>query len=631
MVKKKKSIEEKYKTMGPIEHILHRSGMYIGSNKNEPAQLYLYSHEDDKMNIKTIEYCPGLLKLLDEIISNSCDEYRRPDNYGLTKLSVVIDKSGKVTITDNGGIPVVKHKDAGTYVPAFIFGQLRTSSNYDDSDERNVIGINGLGCKLCNIFSTYFSIYTADGKNSYFRSWKDNMQTINDDMKISKLKDHFTEITFKIDFTRFDCGKTFSEDFIDIIEKRCIDAAAANIGLKVEFKYIDKAKVIRKSKWQFKSFEDYIALYSDFIDQDNVIKFKDNLMNVWIYPDNGINIGFVNGAECSKGSHIKAIRNVISGIIQEQLLKKKLDITQKNIDNKYSVFCTCQINNPSYDSQTKDTLTTPSNKFLSSNDYVLSIPTNVSKQILKSEIIEIILDWYKQKQEVDDQKLIRKLNKQANKGLKRSDKFLPANSKRKQDRMLFIYEGDSAGRGVRAARNPLTQAAYFMRGVVPNSLKMTPVEMMNNDVFNDLITIIGLKFGEENSISNLNYSKIVISTDADTDGDRICALLLLFFKHWPELFEKKIIVRSITPIIIAKKGNISKKYYTIDEYNKDAKSVKGYMIKYVKGLSGLDNAETKETMRNPIFMTFEYDNVADMMFNKWFGTNADIRKTLMNC
>lgn len=168
-----------------------------------------------------------------------------------------------------------------------------------------------------------------------------------------------------------------------------------------------------------------------------------------------------------------------------------------------------------------------------------------------------------------------------------------------------------------------------MRGVVPNSLNMSPVEISNNDVFNDLITIIGLKFGNDFDVKNINYGKIVISTDADTDGDRICALLLLFFKHWPALFENKIVVRSITPIIIAKKGNITKKYYTIDEFKKDEKHVKGYMIKYVKGLSGLDNAETKESMQNPIYMVFDYDISADAMFNKWFGKNANIRKQLM--
>jgi len=630
MKKKIKTIEETYKSMDPIEHIILRPGMYIGSVKNEPKQLFLYSSDDAKMVLADIEYTPALLKLLDEIISNSCDEYRRTSNMGLTEISVTMEKHGAVIIKDNGGIPVVKHKEAKVYIPEFIFGQLRTSSNYDDTENRDVIGTNGLGSKICNIFSTSFSIYTADKKKSFFRSWSNNMRTINNDLKIKACKDHFTESCFNIDFSKFECGNEFTEDFINLIEKRCIDAAAANLGLKVKFIYKDKNKIIRKSEWKFKSFEDYIELYSDYINLDEFIKIKDEIMQVWVFPDNGINVTFVNGAECSKGTHIKAVRNEINKyIINYFSSKEKIELTSKNIDNKYSIFGTFKINNPAYDSQTKEQLTNQVETFSANPKYKFSIADSVLKQIIKSEIKNIILDWYKQKSEAEDQKTLRKLNKQAKTGLKRSDKFLSANSRKAEEKMLFIYEGDSAGRGVRAARNPQTQAAYFMRGVVPNSLNMSPVQIMGNDIFNDLISIIGLSFGEPLNVKKLNYGKIVISTDADIDGDRICALLLLFFKHWPELFEHNIICRSITPIIIAKKGNISKKYYTINDFKKDESKLKNYMIKYVKGLSGLDNEETKETMKNPIFMFFEYDKTADIMFTKWFGNNSNIRKTLM--
>lgn len=629
-MKKVKTIEEKYKTMSPIEHILFRSGMYIGSNKNEPAQLYLYSQSDEKMTLRDIEYCPGLLKLLDEIISNSCDEYRRKDNLGLTELTVVIDKCGKVTIKDNGGIPVVKHKEAGIYVPEFIFGKLRTSSNYDDTEERDVIGINGLGCKLCNIFSTYFSIKTADKKKMYFRSWKNNMQDINNDLKIENSKEHFTETTFNIDFSRFDCGNELTDDFIDIIEKRCIDAAAANIGLKVEFKCTDKKKVIRKSKWLFKSFEQYIDLYSDYIDNDNVIKFKDNLMNVWIYPDNGINIGFVNGAECSKGSHIKAIRSLINSTICDFLIKKKYDITQKNIDNKYSVFCDCHVNNPSYDSQTKDTLTTPIDKFSADNNYKLTVNNSVLKQITKSEIVDIVIDWYKQKQEVDDQKLIRKLNKQAKTKIRNNDKFIDANSKKLSDRQLWIFEGDSARAGFRSARNPQTQGAYLLRGVILNTSGLQPSKIMENKELSDLVTILGLQWGQKIDINKLNFSKIVIATDADFDGSHICGLLLNFFNIWPELFENKIICRSISPIIIATKGNDKQNFYTLEEFKKQENKLKGYKIKYAKGLGSLNGDEYKDMMQNPKFYYYHKDDLADMNLRLWFHKNiAKERKDAM--
>lgn len=618
---RKKKIEEIYKSMDPIEHIILRPGMYIGSIKNEPKQMFLYSRDESKMILRDIEYTPGLLKLLDEIISNSCDEYRRKTNLGLTELTVILDKSGKVIIKDNGGIPVVKHKEAKVYIPEFIFGQLRTSSNYDDTENRDVIGTNGLGSKICNIFSTYFSIYTADGKNSFFRSWENNMRKINDDLKIKKCKEHFTESKFNIDFDKFECGNEFSDDFISIIEKRCIDAAAANIGLTVYFKYTDNKKTIIEDEWYFKSFEEYLELYTDYVDLSEMIKFKDDIMNVWIFPDNGINVAFVNGAICSKGSHIKAVRNEINTYLSNYFSnKEKIEITNKNIDNKYSLFGIFKINNPTYDSQTKDQLTNQLDKFSSDINYKFKIPDNILKQISKSEIKDNILDWYKQKSEVEDQKILRKLNKQAKTKIKNNEKFINANSKTNKNKELWIYEGNSATSGFRYARDPQTQAAYLLRGVILNTTNLSPTKIMENRELSDIITILGLQWGDHD-IKKLNFSKIIIATDADFDGSHICGLLLSFFNLWPELYENNMICRSITPIIIATKGNDVQKFYKMDDFKKEEKNLKGYKIKYAKGLGSLSNDEYKDMLRNPVLHYYKKDELADNNLRLWFNKN----------
>ena len=150
----RKKIEEKYTSMTEREHILQRSGMYVGSVKEEENQVFIYDSEENKMLLNDVIYSPAMLKLFDEILSNSCDEFRRKDNMGLTEIEILVDQiTNYITIKDNGGIPIVKHKEAGVYVPEFIFGQLRTSSNYDDTEDRNVIGTNGLGSVLSNIFS----------------------------------------------------------------------------------------------------------------------------------------------------------------------------------------------------------------------------------------------------------------------------------------------------------------------------------------------------------------------------------------------------------------------------------------------------------------------------------------------
>lgn len=630
MVKKK--IEEIYKEMDEITHILERPGMWVGSVKAEQKQLFLYNTEAQVMELREITYIPAMLKVVDEVISNSCDEYRRSTNMGLNKLKVTLSSDGWVEIEDNGGIPIVMHPTAGCYVPEFIFGRLRTSSNYNDDEDRNVIGTNGVGSALASVFSKKFIIESADTKNKFHRTWKDNMRTVCDDLKIEKCNDHFTCTKFWLDFGRFDTtDKTFTDDFVDIIEKRCIDAAAANLGLKVIFEYKDKENG-RKSQWKFSKFDQYIDLYSGYVDIDEGIKFSDDMKQVWVYPSGSINIGFVNGAECSKGTHIKAVRNEVNTAVSEFMTKKhKIDVTPRQIDNKYSMFICINVVNPAYNSQTKEELTTPVERFSRDTNYTFDVPDNFLNKVCRSEIINIVLDWYKQKAAAEDKAQIRKLNKAAGKKLMRSDKFIDCNSRKREEKILFVYEGDSAKAGFRTARDPQTQAAYIMRGVPLNTYGMSPVQVMKNQVFSDIVNILGLKWGETNTKESLNFNKICIASDADQDGSKIASLLLVFFNHFPELFEEGLVCRLISPIIIATKGSEKRKYYTMKEFEKDEKKLgSGWKIKYCKGLGGLNNDETREMMRQPIFHTFTKDEMADSMLRRWFAKGiASERKDMM--
>lgn len=624
-----KKIEEKYTSMSEREHILARSGMYIGSIAEETQQVFIYDEDDNKMTMKDINYSPAMLKLVDEILSNSCDEYRRKDNMGLTEIEIVINKDNQsISVKDNGGIPVVKHKEAGVYVPEFIFGQLRTSSNYDDSEDRNVLGTNGLGSVLSNIFSKKFIVESADKKNSIYVEWTDNMST-KSEPKIEKCKDHYTKTTFWIDFDKFDQNeKGLNNDFIKILQKRSIDAAAANLGLKIVFTIIEN-KNKTTNKWKFTKFEEYMELYSDFYDQSCVISFKDNKKQVWICPDSQIDIAFVNGGECSRGTHIKAVRYPVGHAVGEILKKKhKIDVTNKGIDTKYGVFGVFDISNPTYSSQTKEELTTAQENFYKDGS-TFEIPGDFIKKVQKSEIIDLVVDWYKKKVEAEDQAKIRKLNREAKK-LLRSDKFINCNSKKTKEKELWIYEGDSAHTSFRMSRNPMTQASYRMRGVPLNTMGMTATQVMKNQVFNDIVNIIGLQWGEENKIENLKFGKIILASDADYDGDKICAIALVFMNHFPELFEQKMVYRVVTPIITATKGKDHRRYYTREEYESDAKKLKGFTIKYLKGIGTQNNSDAKEMMQNPRLIQFTKDDLADMMLKKWFGKGiADERKAMM--
>ena len=386
-------------------------------------------------------------------------------------------------------------------------------------------------------------------------------------------------------------------------------------------------------EWKFNKLDEYIDLYSNILNIADKIPFENDLCTALIFPDSSVDVGFVNGAECSKGTHMKALRNEINQAVVDYISKKDKikDLTARGVDNKYSVFININVSNPAYDSQTKDTLTTPIEKFSKDEKIKWEVNEKFLNKIIKSEIVALVRDWYEQKTAAEDEKALRKINRETNKGLKRPDKYITCSSRRKNERQLWIFEGDSAKAGFRGGRNPDIQAGYTMRGVPLNCYGMTPLQIMKNEVFNDIVTILGLKWGKEFDINELNFGKIVISTDADVDGDKIASLLLLFFNNWPELIEKGIVCRSISPIIISRKGKDCKKFYTMEEFKAEEKKLKGYSHKYAKGLGGLSNQESKEMYQEPKFLYFKKDEAADSMFRKWFAKgDSETRKQMLN-
>ena len=145
-------ISKRYRYLDEIDHVLQKSGMWIG-NKSLISETF-FVVEDNKIVEKELQYIPGLLKIIDEIISNSVDEYRRSTNLGLTEITVQMIGNNKIVVSDNGGIPVVIHPETNTWLPQFLFGNLRTSSNYNEDEDRMGVGTNGVGSALTNILSS---------------------------------------------------------------------------------------------------------------------------------------------------------------------------------------------------------------------------------------------------------------------------------------------------------------------------------------------------------------------------------------------------------------------------------------------------------------------------------------------
>ncbi|MCK9475585.1 MAG: ATP-binding protein [Candidatus Muirbacterium halophilum] len=417
-----KKIEDKYKVLDHLEHVLHRPASYLGSNQPNTSNKYVL--ENGKMVLKKVTIIPSFLKIFDEIITNSVDEGKRKESK-LNIIKVTI-KNNKITIWDNGGIEVVIHKEYNKYVPEIIFGTLMSGSNYDDDDERIVAGTNGYGSKISNIFSKEFKISTCDGINQFTQVFANNMHKRSKPVIKANNKNH-TEISYIPDYERFGLVG-IDDDHFKMIEKRVYDLAACNTKLKIYF----NGKLIN-----FKSFEDYINCYVDNCFYETK---KDKSWSIGIaLSNNGFQqVSFANSTDTyDGGTHVDYVLNQIIVQMRDFFQKKhKIDIKPSELKNHMFLFLNSTIVNPSFSSQTKEKLITEIKDF--GNTFEIS--NKLVNSILKSEIVNSILDWVQQKKTADDSKLQRDLNKKLSKI--KVEKLIDAKGKNRSACSLGLYEGD---------------------------------------------------------------------------------------------------------------------------------------------------------------------------------------------
>lgn len=183
---------------------------------------------------REISYVPGLYKIFDEILVNAADNKQRDKRMDTIKIDIN-QETNTISIWNNGeGIPVVMHKDENMFVPTMIFGHLLTSSNYNDEEEKVTGGRNGYGAKLCNIFSTKFTVETAARKyrKSFKQSWGENMGKVSEPKITDYSSTDFTKITFSPDLAKFKMEK-LDDDIVDLMSRRAYDIAASTRGVSV--------------------------------------------------------------------------------------------------------------------------------------------------------------------------------------------------------------------------------------------------------------------------------------------------------------------------------------------------------------------------------------------------------------
>ena len=606
------SVDKKFQKLDDIEHVILRPGMYIGSIKPHTSNKWLINN--GSVELKETTYNPGFLKIFDEIITNSVDESKRKGSK-LNTIKVNVD-SNLIKIWDNGGIPVVQHSEHKEWIPEMIFSNLKAGSNFDDTEARSWAGTNGVGSTLTNIYSKSFSISTCDGKKQFFQTFSNNMR-VRTEPKVSKSSKNHTEISFVTDFEKFGMTEIDQHHF-KMIEKRVYDLAACNTHLKIYF---------NDTLLKFDSFEDYVKLYAKDYFYETL---KDKTWSVGIaLSENGFQqVSFANSTETyDGGTHVDYIMNQIISSMREFFMKKhKVDVKPSELKNHMFLFLDSTIINPSFSSQTKEKLITEVKDF----GTTFEISNKLIQSILKSEIVNSILDWIQQKKSAEDSKLQRELNKKLSKI--KVEKLIDAKGKDRWKCSIGLFEGDSAISAFRKYRTPETMGAFALKGKFVNVSEMTNQKLVANDEVVNLMAAIGLKLGQQIELKTLRYGRILFYVDADVDGNSIAGLLINFFyKYWPDMFDRKMIYKVETPIVVAIPKQKSKKkelFYSQNEYNDwEAKNdLKQYEIKYKKGLAALVDDEYQDIINNPRMTLITKDDLSRGSLDVWFGKNSDLRK-----
>lgn len=641
MAAAKKNVEDKYKKYELLEHILALPDTYIGSIEPVKVNTFIFNKNSQKMEEKQLTYIPAMLKIFDEVIVNAIDHAMRLKSEELTgkedmkhvkNIKITINKdTGYISVYNDGnGVDIKKHSTYGDlWIPELIFGELLTSTNYDKNEEKIWGGKNGYGSKLTNIFSNEFTIETVDhySKKIFTQTFKNNMTERSTAVVKACSKNPYTIITFLPDYKRFGM-KNITDDIYKLFERRVIDACASTPK--------EVSVYLNDEKLSIKDFEKYCNLYLDESASYVYEKCGERWEVAVAVSRSGSfeQISFVNGINTIRGGkHIEYISNMITkNLVDMALSKKKKAIKTQHIKDNIFVFVKALIVNPSFDSQSKETLTTPVAKFGSKCD----LSDKFYDKLYKLGIIEKAISLT----EFHDQKKLVKTD-----GKKLSKIIVPklddanlAGTKNSSECTLILTEGDSAKTMAIAGLSVVGRDKYGvfpLRGKVLNVKDATLQKISDNNEITAIKKILGLEQNKKyTSVNQLRYGSIMIMTDQDHDGSHIKGLIFNVFQSmWHELYKIDGFMTSmLTPIIKATntKGDMVE-FYNITDYEKwadtDIAKKSSWKIKYYKGLGTSNDQEAKEYFKKMKKITYNYDESSDgaidLAFNK---KRADDRK-----
>ncbi len=577
------------KILEGLDAVRKRPGMYIGSTDYR-----------------------GLHHLVWEIIDNAMDEAL--NGYG-EQIDVTINNDQSITIRDYGrGVPVDMH-ESGIPTTEVIFTKLHAGGKFDANSYKKSGGLHGVGSSVTNALSTKLILHIWRDGYEWEQTFSEGGEKHTPLKKGKKTKETGTSVIFYPDPNIFD-----TTDFnFKMIATRMRESAFLNSGLKLtltdirtdsheEFCYQDGIK----------AFIGYLTQEKKHISKPILIKNSDDSeiqVEIGLEYNETYNEDIISFVNCVRtpdgGTHEAGFKSGLTKTINEYARKNNLlkakDKNFEGADVREGLTCIISVKIPEnilqFEGQTKSKLGTPEAKAAVENIIVSQLGLYFDQN--KTEATKIINKAITSR---NARMAAKKARSEVRKGKNKkelllSGKLTPAQTKKVEERELFLVEGDSAGGSAKQGRNRKYQAILPLRGKVVNTEKAKIEDIYKNEELSTIVNILGTGIGSEFDIKNLKYGKIVIMTDADTDGSHIQILLLTFFYRYlrPLIEEGHIFIAQPPLYKIATLDNKDVKYaWDEQELNKITKAMKKkHYVQRYKGLGEMDANQLWETTMDP--------------------------------
>lgn len=589
----------------------------------------------------------GLHHLVWEVVDNGVDEAL--SGFG-NKITVIIHKDGSVSVEDEGrGIPVDIHHQTNIPAVQLIFSTLHSGGKFSDAVYKSSAGLHGVGASVTNALSEYLDVNVFRDGSIYHLRFENGGKLVTPLEITGKTNKHGTVVRFKPDATIFssvdfkwDTIYNHLQESAFLLKKVRFILKDERTDLSHEFYYVEGLKEYVSTLNQSKKPLGNIVFFED--DVNGIIIecamqycIEDYNESIYSYANN---VRTRDGGTHETGFRIGLTRAVNDFATEHSLLKGKSKLEGSDIREGLTAIVSLKIPESllQYEGQTKSKLGTPE-AIQAVNNFIYSKLTyylNENKEFAVN-LIKKVNDSRDARVAARKAKDEARSTKKAKNELLISDKLTPCQSKDYPLNELFIVEGESAGGTARKGRDRLHQAILPLRGKPLNTDNVTMDRMLKNEEFATIISTIGAGVGQNFDIEEAKYGKIIIMTDADTDGAHIQTLLLTFFYHYmrPLVNKGKIFV-AVPPLYRVYKEvskNVVYEYAWDDKgLDKAKKSIgAGYKISRYKGLGEMDAEQLWETTMNPrtrqlIRVKIEDPLIVEHRVSVLMGKDAAVRR-----